>query len=277
MAASLAAAAALWLASPAPAQAPGSAGATPAKLSLALPITPAPIADSRTGVPGVAFFPASPAALPQAQALSPQPPAPAVAPGAPSPLLSVNQDLTVINPARYQAPPTYGVPGGAAPYPIQLEPPGLERLAQSLQTDQALQERVRQELRTREPPERAVFPESPVLSTETYQGRAFEPHTLAVEPTYVVYDRLYFQQKNFERYGWDLGIVGPVVSAGLFYFDWVTWPYHLGTDPCRCMDSNAGYCLPGDPVPLMLYPPELSLTGAALEVGTILTLVAIFP
>jgi hypothetical protein len=183
----------------------------------------------------------------------------------------------VISPARYQAPAQYGTVMGAAPYPIQLEPPGLERLAQSLQTDAALQERIRQEMRTRQPMERVVFPESPVLSTDTYQGRSFEPRNLVVEPNYVIYDRLYFQQNNFERYGWDLGILGPPISAAAFLWDFVTFPYHVGTDPCRCYDSNAGYCLPGDPVPLMLYPPELSLTGAAFEVGAILTLVAIFP
>jgi hypothetical protein len=35
--------------------------------------------------------------------------------------------------------------------------------------------------------------------------------------------------------------------------------------------------LPGDPVPLLIYPPELSLTGTVMEAGTIVALFAIFP
>jgi hypothetical protein len=165
----------------------------------------------------------------------------------------------------------------ATPYPIQLEPPEIQQVAQSLQTDRSLEERIRQEHRERTPPERVTFPASPVLSTETYQGRSWEPHKLQVAPNYVVYGKLLFQQPNFERYGWDLGVVTPVVSAATFYWDFVTMPYHVFADPCRCMDSNAGYCLPGDSVPLMLYPPEISLTGALAETAAVLALVAIFP
>jgi hypothetical protein len=178
---------------------------------------------------------------------------------------------------RFQAAVAPGTPGGVVPYRIQLEPPGLERLAEALQTEQALQERIRQENRLRNIMEPVTFPESPVLSTDIYNGRAFEPRTITVAPNYVVYRRLLFQQNNFERYGWDLGILGSPLSALAFLYDFVMLPYHLGTDPCRCMDSNAGYCLPGDPVPLLLYPEELSLTGAALEVGSILLLVSAFP
>ena len=84
-------------------------------------------------------------------------------------------------------------------------------------------------------------------------------------------------QRRIQRYGWDLGVLHPVVSSAIFLKDVVTVPYHLGTNPLRCRECNAGYCLPGDPVPLLLYPPGLSLTGTATEVATILALVAIFP
>jgi hypothetical protein len=165
----------------------------------------------------------------------------------------------------------------AAPYLIRLEPPDMSRVAQSLQSDEALRERIRQEQRERTPPERVVFPESPVLTTETYHGRSWEPSKLVVEPYYVIYRKLYFQQNNFERYGWDLGPITPVLSSVAFLTDFLTFPYQACTDICRCMDSNAGYCLPGDPVPLLLYPPEISLTGALGEAATVLALVAIFP
>jgi hypothetical protein len=140
---------------------------------------------------------------------------------------------------------------------------------------------MRQEVRERTPPgsapERIVFPEEPVLSHQAYTGRSLPPATLSVEPIYVCYDRLYFEQKNAERYGWDLGPIHPIVSAGAFFWDLVTLPYQLGTDPCRRYECSAGYCLPGSPVPLLLYPPELSLTGLAVEAGTAVALFAIFP
>jgi hypothetical protein len=93
----------------------------------------------------------------------------------------------------------------------------------------------------------------------------------------VCYGRLLFEQKNLERYGWDLGFITPFVSAGKFYWDVVWIPYHIWTAPCRQYECSAGYCLPGDPVPLLIYPPELSLTGTVMEAGTIVALFAIFP
>ena len=54
-------------------------------------------------------------------------------------------------------------------------------------------------------------------------------------------------------------------------------PYHMGTQPLRHYDTGAGQCLPGDPVPFLLYPPEFSLTGAIAEAGVVVALYAIFP
>ena len=42
---------------------------------------------------------------------------------------------------------------------------------------------------------------------------------MQVEPNYVCYNRLYFEQINAERYGWDLGFVAPFISAGEFFKD----------------------------------------------------------
>jgi hypothetical protein len=176
-------------------------------------------------------------------------------------------------PVRFQA-------DGLSPaqeYPIQLEPPDMPRVAQSLQSDVSLQERIRQEHRERKSMERITFPQSPVLSTDTYAGRSWEASKMIVEPNYVIYRRLYFQQNNFERYGWDLGPVTSLVCATTFLTDFLSMPYQVLTDPCRCMESNAGWCLPGDPVPLMLYPPEISLTGTLAEAGAVLAIVSIFP
>jgi hypothetical protein len=168
-------------------------------------------------------------------------------------------------------------PDQPAPVTIQLEPPGLERLAQSVQSDAQLMERIRQENRERKTPERIVFPSDPVLSYDTYQGRKWYPMRLEVAPYYVCHGRLYFQQINAERYGWDLGVLHPLITGAVFLWDFVTFPYQLAMEPCRCFEYNSGWCLPGDPVPLLLYPLEISATGFAAEVGTILTLVAVFP
>ncbi len=165
-------------------------------------------------------------------------------------------------------------------YQVQLEPPGPLRLFR-LESEKALQERMRQEVRERTPPgaapERIAFPEEPVITRRPYAGRSFAPGTLMVEPIYLCYDRLYFEQKNSERYGWDFGPIHPLISAAGFYWDVVTLPYHMGTDPCRRYECSAGYCLPGSPMPLLLYPPEISLTGLVLEAGTLTALFAIFP
>jgi len=100
---------------------------------------------------------------------------------------------------------------------------------------------------------------------------------MPVEPYFVSHKRLLFEQINTERYGWDFGIIDPPISAGLFFADVALLPYHAFTDPFRCCETGAGYCLPGDPVPYLLYPPEYSLTGAVAEAGAIGAVLAIFP
>jgi hypothetical protein len=184
-----------------------------------------------------------------------------------------------VRPVFYQAPMAGSRStdaGEPLEYHLQLEPPGLQRLIR-LDSEKQLNERMRQEARERPVPERIQFPEEPVISREKYAGRTFPAMAMRVEPNYLCHERLYFEERNAERYGWDLGIVQPFVSAGAFFWDVATLPYHLGTDPCRFYDSSAGKCLPGDPVPYLLYPPELSVQGALTEAGTAFVLLAIFP
>jgi hypothetical protein len=163
-------------------------------------------------------------------------------------------------------------------YQSRVVPPTIQELAQTVQTDAQLQERIRQEQRDRGLVESPIeFPPDPILSRDRYMGRNWPHLKMEVAPYYVAHGRLLFQQINAERYGWDLGFVHPVIAATGFFWDFVTAPYHLGTALCRPYDANLGWCLPGDPVPLMLYPPEISLTGTITETATILALVAIFP
>jgi hypothetical protein len=111
----------------------------------------------------------------------------------------------------------------------------------------------------------------------TVTPRTFAPAAMRVEPNYLCYGRLYFEDKNSERYGWELGPLQPFVSTLKFYGDMLTLPYNIGTRPCQRFEANAGYCLPGDPVPYLIYPVEASLSGALLQAGTVVGLYAIFP
>jgi hypothetical protein len=121
------------------------------------------------------------------------------------------------------------------------------------------------------------YPDYPAPSKEEFVVRRWELLTEMVEPPYVCYRRLYFEQINSERYGWNLGLGHPLLSAGVFFWDVAWLPYHAFTEPFRRYECNAGYCLPGDPVPLVLYPPELNLPGALAEAAVIGLGFAIFP
>jgi hypothetical protein len=167
-------------------------------------------------------------------------------------------------------------PEGPTELTLSLEPPG-NQILHKLDSESQLFERMRQQAKERRPPENIVFPEEPVLTKSAYLGRAWPQRTCTAEPNFLVYERLYFEEMNGERYGWDFGIVSPVIETAAFYKNLALFPYHCGTDPFRKYESNAGLCLPGDPVPYMCYPFGLSASGAMFESGAILTLLAVFP
>jgi hypothetical protein len=146
-----------------------------------------------------------------------------------------------------------------------------------IESEKNLNERMRQEALQRPQPERIEFPKYEPLSREPFAGRAFPLQYEVVEPAYLCYGRLYFEDLNSERYGWDLGFIQPAVSTAKFFCDTAFLPYQLASDWHRKFDSNAGYCLPGDPVPYRIYPPGLSATGGAAQIGAILILMAVFP
>ena len=122
-----------------------------------------------------------------------------------------------------------------------------------------------------------MFPEEPVLSKTPYYGRDWPRMKMVVEPHYVCHGRLLFEELNAERYGWEIGLFQPLISTAHFYKDVLFLPYHLGSYPFRCYDCSKGKCLPGDPVPLILYPPELTVTGTVAEGLTIAALCVMFP
>jgi hypothetical protein len=130
-------------------------------------------------------------------------------------------------------------------------------------------------------PPTTKFPPEPVIGG----GVAYEPKTASYPPArvnynalYIVHRRLHFEEKNAERYGWDLGVIQPLVSAMYFYKDVLLWPNSLASGCAYGFyDTNVGKCLPGSPTPYMLYPPGLTITGTAFEAVVITGAVFIAP
>jgi hypothetical protein len=162
-------------------------------------------------------------------------------------------------------------------YNIRLDPPGAELLFGRLDSEWSLQERMRQENKNRPQAEKVMFPELPVLASTAFSNRTFPAAAIFAEPNYVNYKRLHFEEKNSERFGWELGILQPVVSTATFYKDVFFLPSKVASHYRRGYETSAGYCLPGEPVPYLLYPPEVTVAGAVAQAGVLVGLYAIIP
>jgi hypothetical protein len=250
---------------------------------------PAPTSSVAAPVaPASAIAPAAPVSSPVVPALATQ--AAPARPGALPPVQpAVYTTGTIsyvddVEPMREIEPVAYRPDNRSAPigdetpeYNIRLTPPGPETLFRR-DSEAQLLERMRQEALSQSRPERIEFPhEEPYLTKEPYRKRPFPPIAGVVEPNYTAYRRLNFEQINFERYGWDLGIVTPFLSATVFFKDVLFLPYHAGTEVCRRYEVNSGYCLPGTPVPLLLYPPQFSLLGTFFEASAVAGVLLVFP
>jgi hypothetical protein len=204
---------------------------------------------------------------------------------APSAQQSVVQTEALLQPVLQPKPkPKDAVPEGVIPrtqaddlleYQIRLEPPSID-VVTGMGSEKSLEERMRQESIQRGGQEIRFPPKAPV-SIKPYEPRMYAMAKICAEPRYVSHDRLYFEELNAERYGWDLGWIQPLVSMAHFYTDFIFLPYQMASYPHRQFETSAGKCLPGDPVPYILYPPELTLSGIAAEAGVVVGLVAIFP
>jgi hypothetical protein len=116
---------------------------------------------------------------------------------------------------------------------------------------------------------------APAAPNVTKPGYA--PAQAKLEPGYVVHRRLFFEEMNSERYGWELGMAQPFVSAAYFYKDVLLWPAHLTSNFKERFDTNAGKCLPGTPVAYYLYPPQITLTGLSWQTGAVLGIAFLLP
>lgn len=103
------------------------------------------------------------------------------------------------------------------------------------------------------------------------------PSSVVLEPGYVVHRRLYFEEKNAERYGWNLGIAQPFISAGYFYKDLLLYPMKLASNHQERYDTNAGKAMAGSPVPYLHYPPELTFGGMVIGSTAIVGTVFLLP
>jgi hypothetical protein len=117
----------------------------------------------------------------------------------------------------------------------------------------------------------AMAPTVPPGTPYVAKTATMPPGQINFEPGFVIHHRLHFEEKNSERYGWDLGIIQPAVSLASFYKNMLLWPNSLATGAVvGFWDTNMGKCLPGSPTPYYLYPQGLTVTGGVAE-GLVIT------
>jgi hypothetical protein len=171
---------------------------------------------------------------------------------------------------------------------LRTELPGQQRLFMR-ESEVQFYERIRQDAKRQPGSNPAIFPtEEPVISKVSYVQPNYpriDPRTQqpfarrleTVEPCYVMHRRLLFEQPNFERSLYDLGVAQPLVQLGVFYYDVAAAPYHIWSDLRDRNESSAGKCLPGDPAPFTVPCEKFSVTGLVGEAGAIIGLGFLFP
>ena len=232
---------------------------------------PPPPPPSRYLPPDPALNP--PIAAPVAFRAQPEPPKPEPPKPIGPPVLAQKQPVKIlpVDPKFVQLPPRESI----------------FMVYNDLELEKAIMERVRQDLKElgkyREDSEQyLVFPALPVVSPPGVPYRpktsAYAPSKVIAEPGYVVHRRLHFEEKNSERYGWDLGPLSTVLSTGYFVRDALLWPQSLASGCVTGFwSTSAGKCLPGSPVPYYFYPVGLTVTGTAFETLVVTSTAFIFP
>jgi hypothetical protein len=120
-----------------------------------------------------------------------------------------------------------------------------------------------------------LSPPSIPYRAKTY---AYEPRKVTAEPFFVVHRRLYFEERNGERAGWDLGPLSLLTAVSHFYLDTLLFPQTFASGCVNGFwDTSSGKCLPGSPTPYYLYPPGLTLSGSVFEAGIVTGFAFLFP
>ena len=181
-----------------------------------------------------------------------------------------------------------GFADGENDLPIRPDLPGIERMFMR-DSEADFFNRLRQEAKRTPGSAAVIFPTQTPISKESYVQFAFpriDPQTkqpyqervCIAEPSYVCHRRLLFEQPNFERAGYNFGILQPWMSLGVFYYDLAFLPYHFWSDLHDRGECSVGKCLPGDPyAPMLLQRERFSVTGAIGQATAILGGVFIVP
>lgn len=206
-----------------------------------------------------------------------RPPAPLVPP---TPSSDIRQKFGYWQGERFIPMSANGQPGDNRDqdFMVDLEPPTPDKLF-TLRGEEKLKEFIEQEYRKFDPNTKATFPPASTLVPPgvVFTGRQYPASSTETVPAYLCHQPLYFEEKNSERYGWEMGVWQPIISAANFYKDLAFLPYKMGAEhPCSCV-TNAGKCLPGDCVPYILYVSPFSWKGVAYETGTIIGGAAVIP
>lgn len=147
-----------------------------------------------------------------------------------------------------------------------------------LEGDAAMNARIQKELGDKKDPFPPIYAISLVSTPYAPKTGQYPPMQAKLEPTYVVHRRLYFEDKNTERGGWDLGALQPFASTASFVRHVVFLPHNYASGLWRNRwDTNAGKCMPGDKTPLYLYPPGFTVSGLMFQSSVLVGLPFIFP
>lgn len=259
----------------------GEPGETPVLMPLRLPAQPRPtvlpMLPTQVPTPAPAArstpFSATPVSLP---VMRPSPVPVPVGPLTPPPLGTPTFNTMSMQTDLKKKPSDDTTAEEERAFALTLDIPGNEELFRR-EGEGKLQERIREEFKKQGVTDPIEFPQVPVLSKTPFPGRSFSRQMATVEPNYVTHGRLYFEDRNHERYGWDFGPFQPLISAAAFYKDVLFFPHNYFSHPCDRWETNAGYCLPGDPVPYLMYPPQITWTGLAGQAGVIFLGYGIIP
>jgi hypothetical protein len=148
--------------------------------------------------------------------------------------------------------------------PMVYTPPNKQDVFR-LASDQELDERIRAGSKNA----KEKFPEvrSKDDVPQQFQPRVAtaSPMMLKLQPSYVVHRRLYFEETNGERAGWDFGVIQPFISTAYFTKDVFFLPHKIGSGFWKNRwDTNIGKCPPGANTPYYLYPPGFTVSGLML-------------
>lgn len=245
--------------------------ADPGALAQAPPVSPVPVPvpDIPVGLPRIAPPPAAerPLALTPAAPLRLTSPVVQEAQPAPQPPMPDIKPMTQLPPEVTQLPPRDKIFG------LMYDDARLERaIVEKAMRDKNVQPGADGSWKFPAPTP-VVAPGTPhVQRTGTNP-----PMRATYEPGFVVHRRLHFEEKNSERYGWNLGIAQPFISAGYFYKDLLLYPMKLASNVHERYDTNAGKAMAGSPVPYLHYPPELTFGGMVIGSTAIIGTVFLLP